>query len=110
MDTVVHFLALERAQLREAAVDKEAAEAAAAAGVAGGPDAGKATPAAPSAGLQLDYQRKVTPSDRAVLLADVLDDAYEAAQGECSELLRGPSTQLCKSRCNGAIMQCTRAL
>jgi hypothetical protein len=79
MDTVVHFLHQERAKLRLAAADKEAAEAAAAAALSLGTGA-DGTQAAGS-GLQLDYQRKVTPSERAVLLADILDDACEAAQG-----------------------------
>jgi hypothetical protein len=80
MDTVVHFLHEERAKLRVAAADKEAAEAAAEAALSIGTGADGSQAA--GSGLQLDYQRKVTPSERAVLLADVLDDAYEAAQGE----------------------------
>lgn len=94
MDTVVHFLHVERTKLREAAVDRAAtaAEAAAAGGsssssngqvpaAAGGGsrDADEQAPGPAANGLQLDYQRKVTPSERAVLLADVLDDAFEAA-------------------------------
>lgn len=79
LDTVLHFLSEERAKLREAAADKEAAMAATAGGGGGGAhDSGSGSN---SAGLQLDYQRKVTPSERAVLLADVLDDVYEAEQG-----------------------------
>lgn len=83
MDTVLHFLAEERAKLREAAAEKEAADTAAGTGL---PPSGHASDAAggdgPAGGLQLDYQRKVTPSERAVLLADVLDDVDEAVQGE----------------------------
>jgi hypothetical protein len=101
MDTVVHFLHVERTKLREAAVDRaaSAADAAAAAAPGGGSSSSRngqgaaavgggsssdvgqqaAGAAAGSGGLQLDYQRKVTPSERAVLLADVLDDAFEAA-------------------------------
>lgn len=80
MDTVLFFLGEERAKLREAAADKVAADAAAEAALGAGSAAGSGA-AAPSSGLQqLDYQRKVAPSERAVLLADVLDDAYEAAR------------------------------
>jgi hypothetical protein len=84
MDTVLHFLAEERAKLREAAAEKEAADTAAAgAGVlAPGPGSDAAGGGGSAGGLQLDYQRKVTPSERAVLLADVLDDVEEAVQGE----------------------------
>ena len=83
MDTVLFFLAEERSKLREAAADKVAADAAAdAAGLpaAAGGSAGSTAAAPVGSGLQLDYQRKVTPSERAVLLADILEDAYEAAQ------------------------------
>lgn len=86
MDTVLHFLAEERAKLREAAAEKEAADTAAeAGGLAPGPTGAGSDAASsdgPAGGLQLDYQRKVTPSERAVLLADVLDDVDEAVQGE----------------------------
>lgn len=86
MDTVLHFLAEERAKLREAAAEKEAADAAAEAGGLAPCPSGDGSDAAsgegPVGGLQLDYQRKVTPSERAVLLADVLDDVEEAVQGE----------------------------
>lgn len=81
MDTVVHFLHEERGKLREAAVDKAVADAAAAEAVHSTGTAADSSSEAAGNGMQLDYQRKVTPSERAVLLADILEDAYEAAQG-----------------------------
>lgn len=93
MDTVLFFLGEERAKLREAAADKVAADAAAEAGAVGAAAAGSAVGSIsvlPGGGVQqMDYQRKVAPSERAVLLADVLDDAYEAArvQGRATGVL-----------------------
>lgn len=79
MDTVVHFLHMERTKLREAAVDRAATAAEAAAAGGGSRDGDEQAPGPAANGLQLDYQRKVTPSERAVLLTDILDDAFEAA-------------------------------
>ncbi|KAF6260973.1 hypothetical protein COO60DRAFT_830876 [Scenedesmus sp. NREL 46B-D3] len=97
MDRIINFLTAERAKLREAAVYRVAgyeggpstAAAAAAAGEghgtgagagSGGPSAAAAAAAAAAVAVG-DYQRKVSPSERAVLMADVLDELEQHQQG-----------------------------
>ncbi|KAF8072749.1 TARBP1 [Scenedesmus sp. PABB004] len=80
LDRLTTFLTAERAKLRGAAVDRVA-------GYAGGPQA--APPAAQQpgggggggGGAPARYQRKVTPSERAALMADVLDELPEPGAG-----------------------------
>jgi hypothetical protein len=101
MDTVLFFLGEERAKLREAAADKVAADAAAEVGAIAAGSAAGSDIMLPGSGLQqMDYQRKVAPSERAVLLADVLDDAYEAArvQGRGGVLLAAAQAVLVMSQ------------
>lgn len=80
MDTVLHFMTEERAKLREAAADKAAAEAAV--GVAAPAPVTESPQGSDRQQLLCDYQRKVSPSERAVLLADVLEAAAVTAPGE----------------------------
>jgi hypothetical protein len=96
MDKIINFLTVERAKLREAAVYRVAgyeggpSAAAGAAGAdgsssgAGMDTSGTAAAAAARGGGGVsvsDYQRKVSPSERAVLLADVLDELEQHQQG-----------------------------
>jgi hypothetical protein len=86
MDKIINFLTVERAKLREAAVYRVAAyeggpnTAAAAAADGSSSGAGDGSSNGPAA--VGDYQRKVTPSERAVLMADVLDELEQHQQGE----------------------------
>jgi hypothetical protein len=87
MDKITNFLTVERAKLREAAVYRVAgyeggpSTAAAAAAADAGGDGGSSAAGAAGAGGVGDYQRKVTPSERAVLMADVLDELEQHQQG-----------------------------
>jgi hypothetical protein len=87
MDKIINFLTVERAKLREAAVYRVAGyeggpSTAAAAGADGsGNGAGDGSGAAAAGGFVGDYQRKVSPSERAVLMADVLDELEQHQQG-----------------------------
>ncbi|WIA08744.1 hypothetical protein OEZ85_008167 [Tetradesmus obliquus] len=82
MDKIINFLTAERAKLREAAVYRvagyEGGPSAAAAADASSGNAG--TTAGSGAVAVGDYQRKVTPSERAVLMADVLDELEQQQQ------------------------------
>jgi hypothetical protein len=99
MDKIINFLTAERAKLREAAVYRvagyeggpSAAAATAAAGANGSSSAagdGSGAAAAAAAGGSVgDYQRKVSPSERAVLMADVLDELEQHQQGGLEQLV-----------------------
>lgn len=88
MDRIITFLAAERAKLREAAVDRVAGyEGGLTATVGSGTGSsaayiGSSGPAATAAaggptGLVVDFQRKVSPHERAALMADVLGELDE---------------------------------
>jgi hypothetical protein len=92
MDKIINFLTVERAKLREAAVYRVAGyeggpSTAAAAADGGSSDAGDGTAAAAAACSVGDYQRKVSPSERAVLMADVLDELEQHQQGGLAQFL-----------------------
>jgi hypothetical protein len=76
MDWVAAFLTTERAKLREAAADRAVGyELGTVQWGRSGDESGSTGAAAPAA--MVNYQRKVTPSERAAMLADVLDEVPE---------------------------------
>lgn len=74
MDCVVAFLAGERRKVRAATAARLAGYEQGAGDADGAAAAAAATTAAASCGGAADFQRKVTPRERVVLLADMLED------------------------------------
>jgi len=77
MDRLVNFLADERRKLREDNIERLQ-------GFEGSSQAEQGLPGPGSPGLLADFQRKITPHEHAILMADVLEEVEEVGTGEKS--------------------------
>lgn len=74
MDRLVNFLAAERRKLREDNIGRLQA-------FEGSSAAEQGTSSHGSLGVLADFQRKVTPHERAILMADVLEEVEDVGAG-----------------------------